>query len=490
MTSKRVKPSFEFGGPLGAFGVSFGLPLLVYSSTFLCNDLSGCPVPSLLSPSTLSIDRLLQDIGWPSNGIQGLASWDVSAKVLGYYLINIVLHCLLPGEEVEGVQLACGGKHTYKLNTWSSSVFILTLLAAGTAYHGASFPVWTFIYDNYLHILTVNVIISYVLAIFVYIRSFGVKPGNKQYREIAVGGRTGNILYDWFIGRELNPRVSLPLLGEIDIKMWCELRPGLLGWMLLDFAFVAHQYKTYGFVTDSIMLLTAFQALYILDAWWMESSVLTTMDITTDGFGFMLSFGDLVWVPFVYSLQARYLAIYPVSLGILGSSGVLGIVAIGYYIFRSANNEKNRFRTNPKDPRVRGLKYLNTKAGSKLLITGWWGIARHINYFGDWIMAWAYCLPTGIAGYIIRPVPFQNTTEFVLSDGAFLFNRSETQVFEVIQGSARGYGMIFTYFYLIYFTALLLHREIRDEEKCELKYGDDWERYREIVCYRIIPGVY
>ena len=31
------------------------------------------------------------------------------------------------------------------------------------------------------------------------------------------------------------------------------------------------------------------------------------MDITTDGFGYMLAFGDLSWVPFTYSLQARIL---------------------------------------------------------------------------------------------------------------------------------------------------------------------------------------
>ena len=35
------------------------------------------------------------------------------------------------------------------------------------------------------------------------------------------------------------------------------------------------------------------------------------MDITTDGFGFMLVFGDLVWVPFTYTMQARYLATVP-----------------------------------------------------------------------------------------------------------------------------------------------------------------------------------
>lgn len=39
--------------------------------------------------------------------------------------------------------------------------------------------------------------------------------------------------------------------------------------------------------------------------------MLTTMDITHDGFGFMLAFGDLVWVPFIYSFQAFYLLHHP-----------------------------------------------------------------------------------------------------------------------------------------------------------------------------------
>ncbi len=38
------------------------------------------------------------------------------------------------------------------------------------------------------------------------------------------------------------------------------------------------------------------QLAYILDALWHEAAILTTMDITTDGFGFMLAFGDLAWV--------------------------------------------------------------------------------------------------------------------------------------------------------------------------------------------------
>jgi Delta14-sterol reductase len=74
------------------------------------------------------------------------------------------------------------------------------------------------------------------------------------------------------------------------------------------------------------------------------------MDITTDGFGFMLSAGDLLWVPFVYSLQARYLAFKHVELGPILTAFVVLVEIIGFYIFRDANGEKNEFR-NGRNPR-------------------------------------------------------------------------------------------------------------------------------------------
>jgi hypothetical protein len=76
------------------------------------------------------------------------------------------------------------------------------------------------------------------------------------------------------------------------------------------------------------------------------------MDITTDGFGFMLSIGDLAWVPFVYSLQARYLAFKHVELGPIWAAVVFLANLSGYFIFRSANGEKNTFR-NGKNPKSR-----------------------------------------------------------------------------------------------------------------------------------------
>lgn len=356
------------------------------------------------------------------------------------------------------------------MTAFYSDIVTLGLLAAGTFVQGVDFPVWTFIWDNHVGLITANFLISFFLATFCYVRSFSVKKGNKELRELAHGGHTGNLIYDWFIGRELNPRITLPIFGEVDIKSWCELRPGMLGWLVLDLANVAHQYKTYGRVTDSILLITFAQGVYILDAHYMEPALLTTIDIIADGFGFMLSVGDLLWLPFTYSIQTRYLAVHPVDLGLYGLLGVFSVQALGYWMFRSINNEKNRFRTDPKDPRIAHLKYIETKAGSKLLISGWWGTARHINYLGDWLMSWSFCLPTGLAGYTIQKNVF----------GADY----------VTQGNARGWGVLFTYFYLLYFAILLIHRERRDEEKCRKKYGADWDRYCKIVPWRIIPGVY
>lgn len=343
----------------------------------------------------------------------------------------------------------------------------------GTYYQGPDFPLWTFIWDNQLQLLTANLLIAFFLAWFCYLRSFSVEPGNKELRELAPGGQSGNLMYDWFVGRELNPRVDLPIFGKLDIKAFCEVRPGMLGWVILNLAYVMHQYKVYGSVSDSILLVTLFQGFYVLDSFYVEPNILTTMDITTDGFGFMLALGDLVWLPFTYSFQTRYLAMHPVHLDVTGIAVVLAAQGLGYWIFRGSNSEKNRFRQDPNDPKVAHLQYMETKAGTRLLTTGWWGIARHINYLGDWIMGWSYSLTTGVAGFVVQK-------SNVLSNNNV----------ELVPGEARGWGMIFTYFYVVYFAVLLIHREMRDEEKCQRKYGEDWKNYKTIVRSKIIPYLY
>ena len=169
------------------------------------------------------------------------------------------------------------------------------------------------------------------------------------------------------------------------MKSFNELRPGMILWTLINLSMACEQAvrrSTSGTlslssITDSMWLVLAFQGWYVADALYNEPAILTTMDITTDGFGFMLSVGDLLWVPFVYSIQARYLAWNHVELGPVWTATIFSLHALGYWIFRSANGEKNDFR-NGKN--TKNLQYIETKRGTKLLTSGWWGMSRHPNY--------------------------------------------------------------------------------------------------------------
>ena len=77
----------------------------------------------------------------------------------------------------------------------------------------------------------------------------------------------------------------------------------------------------------------------------------------------MLDMGNLLWVAMFYGTQARFLVSYPVVLGPIGVAGVLGLKAFGYFIFRSANLQKDRFKAGDKS--VKGIlfpQYLNSRS--------------------------------------------------------------------------------------------------------------------------------
>ncbi|KAL4983739.1 ergosterol biosynthesis ERG4/ERG24 [Aspergillus falconensis] len=349
-----------------------------------------------------------------------------------------------------------GRPQLYQFNSW-----LLAVCAAGTFLQGAKFSVWTYITSHYVRLLTANIPTSYALSAFIYINSFTVdtKYPNRDLRELAAGGTTGNVMYDFFIGRELHPRCTLPLFGQIDIKTWCEVCPGLTGWILLGLTFIAQQYRSYGYVSDSILFTTAVQAYYVLSSQFNEPSILTIMDLTTDGLGFMLSFGDPVWVPFLCSTQARYLAAYPVQLGWPRILAATLVFTLAIYIFKAANNQKRLFRTQPDHPAVRGLSAIQTKRGTRLLTAGWWRLSRHINYFGDWLQALPFSLPTGVSGYVILPAGAALVSTGLPGDQV----RTILDGRVAVPGPAARWGMAFTYFYVVYFAVLLIHRERRDD---------------------------
>lgn len=159
----------------------------------------------------------------------------------------------------------------------------------------------------------------------------------------------------------------------------------------------------------------------------------------------------------VSCLQGLYLVYHPVQLSDAHALAVLLFGLVGYYIFRSTNHQKDLFRRTEGSCSIWGRKptfieclYRSADGvvhRSKLMTSGFWGVARHLNYTGDLMGSLAYC-------------------------------------------AACGFGHMLPYFYIVYMTILLVHRCVRDEHRCSSKYGKDWKCYTDAVPYRLIPGVF
>ncbi|MCK7579338.1 MAG: ERG4/ERG24 family protein [Chromatiales bacterium] len=78
-------------------------------------------------------------------------------------------------------------------------------------------------------------------------------------------------LYDYFMGTALNPPI-----GPLDIKLFCEARPGMIFWLLLNLSMAAKPYEVMGTVTGPILLVVGFQSFYPIDYFLQEEAVLTT----------------------------------------------------------------------------------------------------------------------------------------------------------------------------------------------------------------------
>lgn len=418
---KHPARSFEFFGPrLGPVAIMTILPLVTYGLFFACHG-GGCLTlhPEFKLPSLPKSLRVF--------------SWEAMAAYTGYIMFQCLLHLMIPGQIMKGTKLQ-GGQHlTYKLTGFRN--LVVTMVVAATLWiWRPSALIW--VHDQFLQLLTASLIFSFMLALYLYASSF---VGHKQ---LAEEGSSGYMLYDFFMGRELNPR-----LGSLDLKEFCELYPGLTGWLVLNWGMMAHAAHNGTGITAPLLLVNLFQGIYVADALWFEPAILSTMDITKDGFGCMLALGDLSWVPFAYSLQARYLSDHPQVLSSSVIAAIVALKALGYLIFRGSNSQKDRFRRDPGHPANARLRTIETQTGRRLLVDGWWGVARHINYFGDLLMTLSWCLLCG-------------------------------------------FESIVPYFSIVYFTVLLVHRDRRDGHACHQKYGPDWERYTSLVKYRIVPLLY
>lgn len=363
-----------------------------------------------------------------------------------WMVLQVVLYLVLPGRKAKGNPTPAGNALPYNCNGMNAWLVTHALFIAGVK---LGYFKMTIVYDHWGALLVLANIFGFSLTIFSYIKA-SVAPSHKEDRCFS-----GSFFYDLFMGVELNPRI-----GDFDFKLFFNGRPGIVAWTLINLSFAAKQYENLGYVTNSMVILNILQAFYVIDYFLNEVWYLRTIDIAHDHFGFYLAWGDMVWLPFMYTLQAVYLVYNPVNLPLWAAAGVFMLGMAGYFIFRSANSQKDYFRSQIKKtgkcviwgkPAVYIPAEYSTSDGevkkSCLLASGWWGISRHFNYVGDLMNSLSYCLACGVNHMLPQ-------------------------------------------FYFVYMTILLVHRAFRDDVKCNQKYGQFWKRYCKKVPYKIIPYVF
>ncbi|KAJ7971491.1 delta(14)-sterol reductase [Quillaja saponaria] len=359
-----------------------------------------------------------------------IPSFNSVALLAGFFIYLAIAGSIVPGKAIRGVTLADGTRIHYRCNGLVSLLLLVALLGISSK---MGFVSPTVISDRGLELLSTTFTFSVLVTLVLYIAG-SKSHSNSSSQKAHV---SGNLIHDWWFGIQLNPH----FMG-IDLKFFF-VRAGMMGWLLINLSVLAKSIQD-ATLSQSMILYQLFCALYILDYFVYEEYMTSTWDIIAERLGFMLVFGDLVWIPFTFSIQGWWLLWNKVDLTTAAIIANCFVFLIGYLVFRGANKQKHVFKKNPKaliwgrPPKV---------IGGKLLASGYWGVARHCNYLGDLLLALSFSLPCGISS----PVP---------------------------------------YFYPIYLLILLIWREKRDEARCAEKYKEIWADYCKLVPWRILPYVY
>eukprot|EP00210_Caulerpa_lentillifera_P000628 g607.t1 len=358
-------------------------------------------------------------------------------------MIQALFQLFLPGKTVHGPITPKGNTPVYKANGVQAYLFTLSLFFFGWKMDWFD-PV--FICDKFGKILSALNLFAFGLCIFLYFKG-RLAPSSSD------SGSTGNIVYDFYWGMELYPRIG----KHFDIKTWTNCRVGMMSWSVLILCYAAKQHALYGFISDSMIISIILMQIYIFKFFLWESGYWASMDIAHDRAGYYLCWGCLNWVPGIYTSPALYLIRNPVQLGLPLSCLILLAGVCCVLVNYDADRQRQEFRRLNgkikiwgKAPKMIKAQY-KTKSGDKktslLLASGWWGLARHFHYVPEILGAFLWTLP-GL---------FSNGLQ---------------------------------YFYVVFLTLLLLDRAYRDDERCRSKYGTHWDTYCSIVPYKLIPGLF
>ena len=357
-----------------------------------------------------------------SSALSGETLLEAAAMVLGFIVLLFLASLLLPGRRITGPD-ADGNERVYKLN--GLALYLIVMIATCGAQASG--------------VLSLSVLHTHLLALFVVANGFAFALSGWLYlRGVRKPHASPGSWRDFFYGVDAAPS----WLG-LDIKLFSYC-PSLIGLALFNASFAAVQYETYGELTLAMMLYQTFTFLYVLNYFQFEQGMIHTWDIVRERFGWMLVWGDYVLVPFFYCLPGWWLVHAPEPLSPAAAAGIVVLFVFGFWLFRGSNQQKHRFK---RDSNVRIWGKPARTLEGRLLVSGFWGIGRHLNYTGEICVYLAFALTTG----------FTSWAPFLLP---------------------------------AWLAGLLWHRSRRDERRCRAKYGELWERYTQRARFAMLPFIH
>ncbi|EDQ88527.1 uncharacterized protein MONBRDRAFT_37477 [Monosiga brevicollis MX1] len=440
--SKKAAPEameIEFGGPVGAaFLIIWSHYILFYFWYCLEANKGHLVLPTSMSELQFHLSNFAS-LFWT----QALPTQH-TLIVYGIFVFSqLFLAMLLPGMRIKGRQLPTGERLDYLCNGFATLYATLALVAT---LHILDIWRLTDIMDNLGAYVSTSIIVGNSVALFWYLYARLIGP---------VGRLSGNALYDFFMGAILNPRV-----GIVDIKMVAECRWSWLTLLLLTSSAALKEYELYGAISPNMALMVLAHWLYCNATHKGEHYIPATWDIYHEQFGWMLAFWNCTGVPFMYCFQSIFLLKNHGHPGLAFSwpyiTFLFALLLAAYFVFDTGNGQKSAFKLpNLERPYVfpnlpytilKNPKILHTPHGD-LLVDGWYKYARKAQYTADIVMALCW-------------------------------------------GLSCGFLSLTPYFYVTFFTIMIIHRQTRDEARCSKKYGQYWTQYKKMVPAVFIPGLF